>query len=556
MPILSFVNGPREGERVTVGTEAVLGRGPAVDLDLGDPTVSRRHAQLLTGGARCAVEDLRSGNGTFVNGVRIEGPHPLSQGDELQLGGTRLRFEEEEGAPLSDRTGACKLEIAEEEPDLERSLVVPLRGHRELLGPLAPEVEKELLRERLRIVQDATETMARSVDEAELLPPILEKILDAFPHADRAFVVLGDVVRERPELAAARTRSGQAEEIRVSRTLLSETLARRQAILSVDAGADPDLGSHTVRQIGIRSVICVPLLAGNELFGVLQVDAIGRGRPFTGIDLSVMASLGAAVALGLAGVRWHREHLQAQLAERDLALARQIQRRFLVDPPEGIPGFHFAAEYSPAQQVGGDLYAFLPLPRQRLGVALGDVSGKGVSGALLMSRLVSDLRYLAARGADPETVLGKLNVSVHSSVADEGVFATLLYLCLDLTTGAVEIASAGHDAPLRKAGDGTASELSMPRGPALGLQRDARFPTCRTTLDPGQGLLLFSDGLVEAASPAGDRYGIGRLVDRLGRVPAGHEDLLGDLIDDAAGFAGERGFEDDLTAAWLYRRPD
>lgn len=561
MPKLRVINGPRRDQEVTFERKLLLGRGDRADLDLADPTVSRRHARIVSGDSGFAVADLRSGNGTYVNGRRISAPVALGNGDELQLGEIRLEFQEtaEQGEerrprPSGQTTGRILLS---EDPDFERSAVLSLDDDQEDLGQLTDGAEIEVLRSRLRLVREVTGAIARILDEGELLDHLLETVLETFPHADRTFVVLAQEVEVEGEvlLSAARSRMGEDDDIRASRTLLRETLRSRKAILSVDASGDPALRSRTVEQIGIRSVLCVPLMAGGEIFGVLQADNLGGKRPFSALDLAVVSTLANSAALGLSHARLHERLLEQEIRERDLMLARQIQRRFLIEPPDRFPGYRFAAEYSPAQAVGGDLYAFLPLSGDRLGVAVGDVSGKGVSAALMMARIMSDLRYLAGRGASPQEVLRELNRSVEISGSPEGVFATLLFLRLRVETGRVEIVTAGHTGPLLRSQSG-AEEVELPEHPALGLQSRARFSSFELTLEPGEGLLLFSDGLVEAADPAGRRFGIERAKRALERTGESRESPLRSVLGSAAEFTGSRGFDDDLTVVWIEREGD
>src|SRR5690606_4664675 len=157
--------------------------------------------------------------------------------------------------------------------------------------------------------------------------------------------------------------------------------------------------------------------------------------------------------------RLHREMVDRQVLEHDLALARRIQKSFLPARPPQVPGWRIVAEYSPAHQVGGDLYDFIPLPDGRICLAIGDVSGKGVSGALLMARLTSALRAAVVGDPRPSAVLAELNQLV-AGESDEGMVVTFAYGVLDPVNGRIQLANAGHPAPPVRALDGQTSAFT------------------------------------------------------------------------------------------------
>jgi serine phosphatase RsbU (regulator of sigma subunit) len=235
-----------------------------------------------------------------------------------------------------------------------------------------------------------------------------------------------------------------------------------------------------------------------------------------------------------------------ELLEHDLALARRIQQSFLPAKPPEPPGWHVAVEYSPAQAVGGDLYDFIALPDGRLGVALGDVSGKGVSGALFMARLTSALRTAAARSAYPSDVLEELNELLAAEAA-EGMFVTLAYGTLDFATGRFEMASAGHLPPLLRHADGRCGEVRIKSSSPLGVVRPLSAPTFGWELAKGTVVVLMSDGLTEAMTPAGEQLETKRVLDALKSAAGPPATVLEAILHAARDHVGTRGFDDDLT---------
>jgi sigma-B regulation protein RsbU (phosphoserine phosphatase) len=556
MPLLVFRNGVRKGERYWFERGVVLGRGPLADLELKDPAVSRRHALVSWAEERCFVSDLQSGNGTYVNGERVRDPVQLGEGDEVRVGSTCLEFRKsvERGRDLSL---VSRILLHDAQPVLSRStlsksVVIPMSGKRTTTGRTSLAAELKSLQQRFEFVTEVGRTMAKTLDEAAILGEVLRLVLDILPQADRAFVVLYDEEKSKFVPCVARTRSGAATEIPASRTLLEEVVRKRHALLSTDIGQEGGFAAAvSVRALDLRSVACVPLIAEDRVHGVLQVDNSERTKRFTEADLAVLVGIAGPIAVALVNARLHRELVDRELLEHDLALARRIQQRFLPKSLPDLAGYRFAVEYSPALAVGGDLYDLVPLPDGRLALAVGDVSGKGVSGALMMARLTSELRAAAVRRAGAAAVLEDLNEVVHSE-ATEGMFVTLLYGILDPSTGRIELANAGHLRPALRHPDGRCGELSIVPGAALGFKRPLRAAAYAVQLGPGDHLALFTDGLTEAADARGERYGSARVVEAA-RHEAAPEAALAAILRAVRDFIGERPLDDDLTLICLGR---
>lgn len=556
MPLLLFRNGPRKGERYFFERGVLVGRGPLADLELKDPAVSRRHALVSWAEERCFVSDLQSGNGTYVNGERVRDPVQLAEGDEVRIGSTCLEFrrsvERNRELSMVSRILLHDAKPASSSTQFSKSVVIPMSGKRTTTGRASLAAELKSLQQRLDFVAEVGKTMARTLDEAVILGEVLRLVLEILPQADRAFVVLYDEETAKFVPCVARTRSGAATEIPASRTLLEEVVKKRHALLSTDIGQEgPFEAALSVRALDLRSVACVPLIAEEHVYGVLQVDNSERTKRFTEADLAVLVGISGPIAVSLVNARLHRELVDRELLEHDLALARRIQQRFL---PKTLPepaGYRFAVEYSPALAVGGDLYELMPLPDGRLAVAVGDVSGKGVSGALMMARLTSELRAAAVRRSSAAAVLEDLNEVVHSE-ATEGMFVTLLYGVLEPASGRFEFANAGHLKPILRHPDGRCGELSVAPGAALGFKRPLRAAAYAVQLHPGDQMALYTDGLTEAANAGGERFEGRRVVEAM-RAEGTPDGALAAVLKAVREFLVERPLDDDLTLLCLGR---
>lgn len=570
MPFLLHESGPDRGKRFPLERTVQLGRGPLADLEVRDAAVSRRHAQISVQDGRCFLSDLGSGNGTWLNGVRLTDPKALTDGDEIRLGGVTMVFVAgDQRAPGSsstggrraagrpDRTGSSGLRVAitaDAADSGSRSVIMPFAGLKTHGGTrLAEEVAR--LQRRLDFFRDASRILARTLDQSELLDELLGRVMAVLPQADRAFIVLWQEETNGFVPLAARTRDGSVAEIPASQTLLAEVVRKREALVSIDAAGEEEFAAaKSIHLLDLRAVACVPLLVEDRVLGVLQLDNDEKRSGFGEADLDLLAGLAGPIALAIEHSRLHREMVDRQVLEHDLALARRIQKSFLPARPPQVPGWRIVAEYSPAHQVGGDLYDFIPLPDGRICLAIGDVSGKGVSGALLMARLTSALRAAVVGDPRPSAVLAELNQLV-AGESDEGMFVTFAYGVLDPVNGRIQLANAGHPSPLVRALDGQTSEFTLPAGTPLGVRAGLVAETVELTLASGELLVLFTDGLSEAATPDGQRFEVEGILTALrasrGSDPRGSLDAI---LHAARSFVSTRGFDDDLTVVCLGRQ--
>jgi serine phosphatase RsbU (regulator of sigma subunit)/predicted ester cyclase len=245
-----------------------------------------------------------------------------------------------------------------------------------------------------------------------------------------------------------------------------------------------------------------------------------------------------------------QEVLKRERVEQDLRVARRIQQASLPKEVPKLEGWQIAPHYQPAREVGGDFYDFHLLPEGRVGLVVGDATGKGVSAALVMSTTCGMLRLAAQSHSSPGQMLQGVNEVLFPNIPSN-MFVTCFYAILDPKSGHLLYANAGHDLPYLHR-NGEAEELRA-RGMPLGLMPKMSYEEKETTLHSGEAALLYSDGLVEAHDPEGEMFGFPRL--RALIAEHGEERSLGDLLlEELYSFTGERWEqEDDITLLTLRR---
>ncbi len=286
-----------------------------------------------------------------------------------------------------------------------------------------------------------------------------------------------------------------------------------ETLLIEDAYDDPRFHRDFDLRTGYRtrSILCVPLKTKDRMLGISQVINRLDGGPFTAEDAETLTLLSTHAAIAIENARLHRALLRKQQIDSDLAFARSIQLSFLPQELPDIRGFRFQAHYQAALEVGGDFYDFIPLEEDRLGVVIGDVSGKGVASALYMARLTSDLRLLAIRQRDPALLVEHINnlLCVRSC---RGMFVTLLYMVLDTREQTISYVNAGHLPPvLWNHREDRYELLRDVGGPPAGIVEGQRYACCTIHPRSGDCFFLSTDGLIEARNAQGMHFGWERL---------------------------------------------
>jgi serine phosphatase RsbU (regulator of sigma subunit) len=281
---------------------------------------------------------------------------------------------------------------------------------------------------------------------------------------------------------------------------------------------------------GRGDILCAPVNDRGGSLGVILAEAVPGAEHFDGGDLEALTGVAAQITLALQRLRLEARGAAARRLERDMVLAREVQRRFL---PRGAPSrkLRVQAHYRPAYDVGGDFYDLVPsggsggggiansggANSDRVMAVIGDVAGKGVAAALLMSRVSSDLRRLATDQASPARLLEELNAAMGGENAE--TFATVACIAIDTSGGPSLVANAGHVAPVVRRASGTVSAFGRASGPPVGVVSGQRYGDETIILDAGDTIFLMTDGLAEALDRPGDRLGTRLLISLIADAP-------------------------------------
>jgi sigma-B regulation protein RsbU (phosphoserine phosphatase) len=355
------------------------------------------------------------------------------------------------------------------------------------------------------------------------------------------------LAKSRQLEALVKTRSIAAGE-----GLIGSAASVGSGIIIADAEMDARVPSYTDTFLRIRSLLIVPMRFGNEVLGVIALANRTDGQPFTAGDLNLLQAMAdqASVPVHYAGLKADLDR-KRQL-DRDMQAARQIQMSLLPQHLPRVDGARLAACSLPAFNIGGDYYDVITIDSEHLGIAIADVSGKGIGGAMMMAVCQGMLRARAPQERSPARILRELNRVLSANLAED-MFITMLYMVYNTLTRELCFARAGHEQPLlRRAGQGMPEALPA-AGIAIGLADPAIFDSAiqdvSVQLASGDVVVVYTDGITEALNEQNEEWGVGRLHETIAAATAGSgvEALVQEVRDRLARHIGVQQQYDDMT---------
>jgi phosphoserine phosphatase RsbU/P len=537
MAWLLALTGDLLGRWFPLDSATLVGRASLNHVIIDDPRISRQHAKIAPEEGGYVLYDLNSANGTYINDEPVKRQR-LEHGATIRFGPFAFAFKEtRERAPTVPSTPfVVTMEVRTlhgmgAPVKIVDSLEVSSDGE----GATSLTVLEDAYR-KLSKLHEFFRSIASTLDTAELIDRIIAHLMMTFS-AREVEVFVYD---ERTSTLRPHRHQHYAGEVGVPRPLspqiVEEVVRRARAVLSTTAAAPGEEGGTAMH---------APIINGTRLLGALGVRENLTGERFHQRDLDLFAGLVAAAALALHNARMHADLLRQQRLEQDLQLAQQIQMSFLPRTLPSAPRVEVVTEYTPVYSIGGDFYDVVWLDEKRMGIFIGDVAGKGVAAALLMARVSSDVRVAVSGGASPGGVLARVNLDMLEREQSEE-FVTGVFLSLDVETGKVVLANAGHCPPLIRRAGGAVERIDE-AATAMGFFRDTLYQELELTLAPGDAIVLYTDGVAEAQSSSGEELGAARIAAALAGE-AGDADAIAELVlDDLRGHVLDAQQVDDMT---------
>lgn len=549
MAILEIVNGSDAGRRCEITNGGLsIGRDASCDVVVPEETVSRQHARVVQKPDGFYVEDLRSLNGTYVNGRLIQAPVRLKDRDRIEVDRFVLRFVGDEGGLATD-VPAQETLSAPPPGELERSSSAVIRSL-DVRGRQEDFLESNSA-VKLRAVLEMTHTLGKSPEVQQVLGEIMAGVFRVFPQAEHGYILLPEGASSRLVPAVIHQRSGSSTGATlryIAKALSTQVMAEGKALLSTEAG-DDIVGLHdSVIEDQVRSILCAPLMGpSHQPLGVIHVETWDVDRQFSTDDLEVLVSVALLAGQAVENARYAEAQRKLERQEHELATAREVQLHLLHQERPQIAGYEFFDHYQAAEGVGGDYYGYISMPDGRWGIAVGDVAGKGVSAALMVARLCADVRYCLATTSTPADAIRQVNQQI-SQVLVSGRFITLALCVLDVRAHKLTLVNAGHLPPFLRRVNGRVEQLGGAgnSGPPLGVTPQWEFGQVEYTLEEGDVLLLCTDGISEARGPAHELYGFDRITEVLSQATGGAHQIGQSLLGEVNRFAHTRGLTDDV----------
>jgi serine phosphatase RsbU (regulator of sigma subunit) len=540
---------PLTGERIT------LGRAHGNDLSYPeDASLSRQHCRFQRDGEYWYAEDLGSKNGTMINEGRISGRHNLNPGDRITAGHLTITLVDTDAEVDSDAVVFVRGEGRDIAP--EATVMTSLEGvltSGDITSPLArmakPKKRGESFNSpEVQALIRAGRLLADRIPLEELFPLILDHSIDAVG-AERGVLM----TLEGEQLTS---RAVHGEGFRISTTVRDRVLQEKTSLLVRDLQRDDAFKEQvSIFEQRIHTMMAVPLQTEDRVIGLIYVDSRSFVREFTPDDLNLLTVLANVAAIRIEHQRLAEIEEQDRRRTADLHKAARIQRRFLPAAAPEVAGLDAAGHNEACQTVGGDYYDFIAYPDGRLAVVLADVAGKGIEAALLMSNLQAAVQILAEEPPNLKSVMSRLDRSV-SANCPSNRFITMFFAVFDPAASSMDYCNAGHNPPLIVRGDGSVERLKA-EGTVLGILPQLGYEARRTPFEPGDLFAVYSDGVTEAESGAGEEYGENRLAELLVRKRGESSQTVLLAVNEAlAEWTDEAPAGDDITMVVVRRTGD
>lgn len=409
--------------------------------------------------------------------------------------------------------------------------------------------------DRLEMLYQLSQAFNSSLDLDQVLNRVMDEVIIA-THAERGFVML-----KAPDgKMAFRVARGIDQKtiydprFQVSLSIVDQVSEQGQPILTSDAQTDARFSMRqSVMILGLRSILCVPLIRKDEVIGVIYVDNRIQAGIFSQSDLELLTAIASNAAIAIENARLYQVAVEKGRLEKELQMALQVQASLLPTETPKVPGWEFAARWQPAQQVAGDYYDFIQEKDGDLSVVIADVSGKGMTAALFMALSRSLVRASLDLARTPARGIYHANQLICRD-ATQSMFITVFYAWLSAQNNQVTYVNAGHNPPLLcHSGARHMKELTL-TGRALGLLTSSTYTQQTVELEVGDYIVLYTDGVTDALDANEKPFGMQRLrqvVQGMCKAPA--QEILNAVVQAVSDYTGTADPYDDITLVVIKR---
>lgn len=496
-------------QQVTIPNNALitLGRASECTIPIKDRFLSRRHAEIAFDRGRWFVRDCGSVNGTLLNGTKIIEPEALRPGDRIALGDSEIVFHADESTSqliaIDSDSHATNLAIAVDDDSRggERSAI---------LTSLALEFLAD------RPMEDLFEF-------------ILDRVVRLLRPSRAAIALLATDRRSFSSVRLRRQDVSDPEDLTISKTLLREVIDGRKVVSYFDTDQDQALArAASIIAQHIRSAVCAPLVVSDAVLGVLYIDYVSNRGVVGEDDVRLVAQIARFAAVTLERTRLREEAVAKAVMDEELRTAYIIQSRLLPSSLPKLDSYVFAGSNRPCKTVSGDYYDVVVRPDGRIYFVIADVSGKGITAALVMSSVATAFNIFTRNDPKPSELLREINATLAPKTAPTK-FVTAVVGVLDPRSGVIEFANAGHVAPLVVSRAGV--EALRTTDIVVGIMPLAQYRDQSIALQPGDSLVLFTDGVTEAENADEAQLGLDPILTLLGTMHGNSAPSLLDAID-------------------------
>src|SRR3989440_2999395 len=408
--------------------------------------------------------------------------------------------------------------------------------------------------DKLRMLLDITKRISRSLDLAQVLNLVMDTLDSLIPYDAAGIYILRSAKKvselDPDDACVFRTEAVRGYDLdeltelqlKMGEGIIGHVALHAEPVISPDVRNDPRYINARERT---RSEMVAPIISNDEVIGVFDLES-DQLNAYSEDDLQVLMLLASQVAIIIEKVMLHEQLIEKKRLEGQLEVARQLQLELLPAKDPQLEGYDISAYNFPTEEVSGDYYDWVRIYDDQIGLVIADVSGKGVPAALLMAFLRASLRAATHIGYSPHISMAKVNYLLWESI-ERNQFITAFYGILDATNRTLAYSNAGHNPPLLMDKDGSV-RFEERGGVPLGMFRDSRYYEDFATIDPGEVLVLYTDGVTEAENPALEEYGRDRLVAAVRRCRhLGAREMIDFIHRDVTQWTDGRGATDDVT---------